>query len=71
MGIATKAHLRAPSYSLTYEDAIKIHGMIMQGMKQHDIAAKFGVNQGRISEINTGKRFPGSKEDALKRFGGK
>lgn len=26
------------------------------GEKQHDIAASYGINQGRISEINTGKR---------------
>ncbi len=29
------------------------------GYDQHDIAAYFGVNQGRISEINTGKRGDG------------
>ncbi len=28
-------------------------------MKQHDIAAKYGINGGRVSEINTGKRFSG------------
>lgn len=27
------------------------------GEHQHDIAADLGVNQGRISEINTGKRY--------------
>ncbi|MGE0665793.1 MAG: hypothetical protein AB7O49_04455 [Sphingomonadales bacterium] len=26
-------------------------------MAQHDIAAVFHINQGRISEVNTGKRF--------------
>ena len=28
-------------------------------MCQHDIAAFFRINQGRISEVNTGLRFPG------------
>ena len=27
-------------------------------LNQHDIAAKFGINQGRVSEINTGRRMP-------------
>lgn len=31
-----------------------IKGMIARGDKQHDIAAYFGVNGGRIAEINTG-----------------
>ena len=25
---------------------------------QHDIAAHFGINQGRVSEVINGKRFP-------------
>lgn len=27
------------------------------GMYQHEIAAIFGINQGRVSEVLTGKRF--------------
>lgn len=26
-------------------------------LKQHEIAARFDLNQGRVSEINTGKSF--------------
>ena len=26
------------------------------GLMQHDIAADLGINQGRVSEVNTGKR---------------
>lgn len=34
---------------------------LRRGEYQHDIAADYGINQGRISEINTGKRgFRGS-----------
>jgi len=29
---------------------------LRKGEHQHDIAAAYGLNQGRISEINTGKR---------------
>lgn len=28
------------------------------GHMQHDIAADLGINQGRVSEVNTGKRRP-------------
>lgn len=28
------------------------------GDLQHDIAADLGINQGRVSEVNTGKRRP-------------
>lgn len=38
-------------------------------MNQHDIAAKYGINQGRISEINTGLKFPGVKPAQLDLFG--
>ena len=42
---------------LTEQEAALIKGMLARGDKQHDIAARFGVNGGRIAEINTGKRF--------------
>jgi hypothetical protein len=44
--------------TLTAEDAGLIKGMLDRGDDQSDIAACFLVNGGRISEINTGKRFP-------------
>ena len=43
---------------VTSEMATKIKAMLKAGMNQHDIAAQFGVNQGRVSEINTGMKFP-------------
>lgn len=42
---------------LTDEDAAIIKGMIARGDRQHDIAAWFGVNGGRIAEISTGATF--------------
>jgi hypothetical protein len=44
--------------TLTEEHAALVKGMLNRGDKQHDIAAFFGVNGGRIAEIKTGKRFP-------------
>jgi hypothetical protein len=42
---------------LTAQDAALIRGMIDRGDRHHDIAAFFGVNQGRIAEVKDGKRF--------------
>lgn len=42
---------------LNLRDASLIKGMLIRKDKQSDIAAYFGVNGGRISEINTGKTF--------------
>ncbi len=38
--------------------AAKIKSLLKIGIYQHDIAAMFKLNQGRISEINTGMKFP-------------
>ncbi len=45
--------------ALTEQDAALIRGMIDRGDRHHDIAAFFGVNQGRIAEIKMGMRLPG------------
>ncbi|MBX4976213.1 hypothetical protein HJB51_27460 [Rhizobium lentis] len=37
--------------------AAKIKQLLAEKMMQHDIAAKFGINPGRVSEIKTGQRF--------------
>ena len=42
---------------LTARDAAVVKAMIIRGDRQHDIAAWFGVNGGRIAEIATGRRF--------------
>lgn len=44
---------------LTQADAAIIKGMIARGDRQHDIAAYFGVNGGRIAEISKGATFAG------------
>lgn len=44
---------------VTSKMAGKIKTMIDIGMNQHDIAAYFKINQGRISEIKTGLKYPG------------
>jgi transcriptional regulator with XRE-family HTH domain len=49
---------RTPSKPVTPELAAYIKALLAKGLYQHQIAGMVGVNQGRISEINTGKRNP-------------
>lgn len=46
------------SRSLTCKDAEDAFVLYRQGWAQHQIAALLQCNQGRISEILTGKKFP-------------
>jgi predicted XRE-type DNA-binding protein len=49
------------SPKVTMDMAIQFWLMRWSGMNQHDIAAHFGVNQGRVSEVLNGYRQPGSE----------
>ena len=49
----TTERVRAP---MCEENYIWVRARIAGGEHQHDIAADLGWNQGRISEVNTGKR---------------
>ncbi len=42
---------------ITDADAAIIKAMLARGDRQHDIAAWFGVNGGRIAEVATGRKF--------------
>lgn len=48
-----KGRNRAPMNDETY---CLIRQRLALGEMQHDIAADLGINQGRVSEVNTGKR---------------
>lgn len=48
---------RPSGIRLSSEDAAIVKGMLARGDRQHDIAAWFGVNGGRIGEISTGAKF--------------
>lgn len=51
-------HRAKPSgVTLNADDAAIIKGMLERGDRQHDIAAWFGVNSGRVAEIATGQQF--------------
>lgn len=48
---------RASGITLTEADVAVAKAMLARGDRQHDVAAWFGVNGGRIAEIATGHRF--------------
>lgn len=50
---------------LTDAEAIQVWLMHWEGKLQHEIAAAFGKNQGRISEVLNGKTHLRSRADAL------
>lgn len=50
---------RPSGLTITERDAALIRGMIERGDRHHDIAAFFGLNQGRIAEVKDETRFPG------------
>lgn len=64
--MATRA--RASGYTLRAADAPIIFGMVAREDRDHDIAAWFGVNQGRIAEVKDGTKFgivPAAPADQL------
>jgi len=51
------AQLKDSPPQITADQAAKIKTMLKLKIAQHKIAACFGINQGRVSEIKTGKLF--------------
>jgi hypothetical protein len=54
--------------ALTRADAIEVWQMHWNGMFQHHIAQRFGVNPGRVNEVLKERRHVGSREEAAKLF---
>jgi hypothetical protein len=54
--------------SLTEAEAAIVKDMISRGDRQHDIAAWFGVNGGRIGDISTGRKFGNVEPEAADRL---
>lgn len=51
-------------YRLTFEDAVTVWSRYLSGDYQHDIAASFGVNPGRVNEVLKGHKHVGSERVA-------
>ena len=47
----------ASIHDLSSDDIADIKARLQRGELQHRIAARYDINSGRISEINTGQRF--------------
>lgn len=58
-----------PAHVLTFDEAVQVWLMRWDGWIQSRIAAHFDTNQGRISEVLSGERQPGSREEAKRRRG--
>ena len=49
---------KASGITLSNNDASIVMGMVARDDRDHDIAAWFGVNQGRIAEVKAGSHGP-------------
>jgi len=56
--IMTRKRANPSGITLTEDDAAIAKGMLARGDRQHDVAAWFGVNGGRIADLATGAKFP-------------
>jgi predicted XRE-type DNA-binding protein len=52
------------NYRLSFDDAVQVWLRRWNGEYQHEIAASYGVNQGRVNEVLKGKRHFGSEQIA-------
>ncbi|GES43141.1 hypothetical protein RsS62_23930 [Rhizobium dioscoreae] len=59
--------MKHTGYRLTLDDAVQVWLRSWNGEYQHEIAASFGVNQGRVNEVLKNKRHPGSEKLARKK----
>lgn len=48
-------------YRLTFDDAVTIWRRSWAGEYQHNIAATYGVNPGRVNEVLKERKYPLSK----------
>lgn len=58
----------AKTYRLTFEDAVNVWLRHWNGEFQHNIAASYAVNPGRINEVLKERNYFGSKAEAVKRL---
>jgi hypothetical protein len=55
--VAPRSRAEPSGTRLSDDDVALVKAMLARGDRQHDVAAYFGVNAGRIAEIATGKQF--------------
>jgi hypothetical protein len=64
--LAVQANDNEP-YRLTFDDAVAVWDLHLDGVYQHKIAARFGVNPGRVNEVLKGHKHSGSEQVARAR----
>ena len=52
---------KKPTYRLTFADACEVWRLRWRGFFQHQIAARYGVNQARINDVLKARLHPGSE----------
>ncbi|RWC25957.1 MAG: hypothetical protein EOS70_32640 [Mesorhizobium sp.] len=50
--------------SLTFNEAVEVWKLRAAGWFQHQIAARFGVNPGRVNEVLKERKHVGSRDSA-------
>jgi hypothetical protein len=60
--------LTTPKTKFMFDEAVDVWLRHWSGQHQHHIAADYRINAGRVSEVLTGKKHPGSKQIAKARF---
>jgi hypothetical protein len=58
--------MKGTTYTLTEADAVDVWLRHWRGEYQHQIAAHYGVNQGRINDVLKERKFIGSRAAAEK-----
>lgn len=56
-------------YRLTFDDAIDVWLRRWAGEYQHDIAASYGVNAGRVNDVLKERKHVGSRQVAQEKRG--
>lgn len=55
---------RRRTYRLTFTDAVEVWRLRWKGFYQHQIAARYGVNQARVNDVLKARLHPGSETAA-------
>ena len=55
---------KKPPYRLTFADATEVWRLRWDGFFQHQIAARFGVNQARVNDVLKARLHSGSESAA-------
>jgi hypothetical protein len=61
-------HSDEPPYRLTFEDAVNVWIRHWGGEYQHDIAASYRVNPGRVNEVLKEHKHVGSQQSAKAKY---